>query len=173
MSAPARPTTQGGSGEQGAGRPAGSQPPPQTHVSTEAIPWVPLAPGKWFRPIRFFDRGWSQLLRLAPGAGVPLHRHTGPVEALVLTGRRRLDTGEVQGPGDHTYEPTGTVDAWYAVGEEDCVVHLRLEGACEFIDESGEVVSVLDAGTQAAAYLEWCRAEGLAPLVPEAAEAAT
>jgi len=141
----------------------------QAHVSTEAIPWVPITPGKWFRPIRFWTGGWSQLLRLAPGAGVALHRHTGPVEALVLAGHRRLDTGEVLGPGDHTYEPAGTVDAWYAVGDEDCVVHLRLEGSCEFLDGSGKVVSVLDARTQAAAYLEWCRVEGLAPVVVDGA----
>lgn len=139
--------------------------PAQTHVSTGGISWVPLAPGKWFRPIRFFPGGWSQLLRLAPGAGVSLHRHTGPVEAFVIAGQRQLDTGEVLVAGDHTYEPAGTVDAWYAVGEEDCVVHLRLEGACEFLGERGEVVSVLDAGTQATAYLQWCRAEGVPPLV--------
>jgi len=140
----------------------------QSHVSTEAVPWVPLAPGKWFRPVRFFPGGWSQLLRLAPGAGVALHRHTGPVEAFVLAGRRRLDTGEELGPGDHTYEPEGTLDAWYAVGEEDCIVHLRLEGACVFLDDDGEVAYVLDAGTQANAYLEWCRARGIAPVLDTA-----
>lgn len=138
--------------------------PAQVHVSTEAVPWVPMEPGKWFRPIRFWSGGWSQLLRLAPGAGVARHRHTGPVEVLVLTGCRRLDTGELLGPGDHTYEPAGTVDAWSAVGEDDCVVHLRLEGACQFLGEGGEVTSVINAESQAAAYLAWCRSEGLAPI---------
>lgn len=87
-------------------------------VRTEDMDWIPTAPGKSFRPLRFEHDGWSELMRLEPGSGVALHRHTGDVHAFNLSGTRRiLGTDELLGPGDYVYEPAGTVDAWHAVGE--------------------------------------------------------
>jgi hypothetical protein len=41
-------------------------------------PWIPEGPGKWSRPMHFLkgDRGWVELMRLAPGVKLGLHRHT-------------------------------------------------------------------------------------------------
>jgi 2,4'-dihydroxyacetophenone dioxygenase len=135
-----------------------------TPLSSAKMPWVPTGPGKAFRPLRFWERGWSELMRLEPGAEVSLHRHTGPVDAYVIEGRRLLSSGEVLDPGGYQYEPAGTVDAWSATGAGPCVVHLRVEGEIEYLASDGAVTSVVSAATQAAAYRSWCEANHTAPL---------
>ncbi|WP_408325148.1 cupin domain-containing protein [Paraburkholderia nemoris] len=76
--------------------------------------WIPEGPGKWSRPLRFLKdgRGWVELMRLAPGTKLGLHRHTGEVHAFNLEGQRRLCTGEIVEPGDYVHESTGNVDWW-------------------------------------------------------------
>ena len=115
----------------------------QTYLDTDKVPWVPLAPGKSFKPLLFMpdDRGWVQLLRLAPGTVIPRHRHTGEVHAWNVRGSRRLQTGELVGPGGYVYEPAGNEDSWQAVGDEALVVHAVVYGAVEYLDEEGRVTS--------------------------------
>ena len=134
-------------------------------VRADSMPWVPSGPGNAFRPLRFWPGGWSELMRLEPGIEVPLHRHTGPVDVYVLEGHRRLDSGEVLGPGDYQHEPAGTIDAWAATGSRPCVVHLRIEGDIEYLDADGVVTSVVNSATQAAAYRTWCDANHATALV--------
>jgi hypothetical protein len=64
---------------------------PAYPLDTESQPWIPTGPGKSFRP-RFSEDGWSELMRLEPGSMVALHRHTGDVHALNLSGRRARST---------------------------------------------------------------------------------
>jgi 2,4'-dihydroxyacetophenone dioxygenase len=133
-------------------------------VRTREMAWVPTGPGKSFRPLRFGPDGWSELMRLEPGSVVARHRHTGEVHAYNLSGSRQiLDTGEVIGPGDYVYEPAGNVDTWLAVGDEPCVVHIKVVGAVEYLDETDEVVGSADAASQQATYLDWCEAQGVRP----------
>jgi hypothetical protein len=66
---------------------------PARPLDTDGMPWITTGPGKSFRPLRFAADGWSELMRLEPGAGVLLHRHTGEVHAFNLAGTRIL-TGE-------------------------------------------------------------------------------
>src|SRR5215469_12050711 len=88
-------------------------------LDTENMDWIPTGPGKSFRPLRFAPDGWSELMRLEPGSVVALHRHTGDVHALNLSGSREIiGTGEVVGPGGYVYEPPGTIDTWRAVGTQ-------------------------------------------------------
>jgi quercetin dioxygenase-like cupin family protein len=106
-------------------------------------PWVPLAPGFSFKLLRATsdDDVWVELLRLEPGTTISRHRHTGEVHAYTLSGRRELlDTGQVVGPGDYVYEPSGNVDSWRAVGDEPLVVFVTLRGAIEYLDERGDVI---------------------------------
>ena len=65
---------------------------PARTVAPDSVPWVPLAANKAFKPLRFLrdDRGFVELLRLEPGAAIPLHRHTGEVHAFNLQGSRQL-----------------------------------------------------------------------------------
>jgi ChrR Cupin-like domain len=74
---------------------------PARPLDTEGMPWIPTGPGKSFRPLRFAADGWSELMRLEPGAGVPLHRHTREVHAFNLAGTREIfGTGERVGPAE-------------------------------------------------------------------------
>jgi len=133
-------------------------------VATNEMPWIPTALGKSFRPLRFETDGWSELMRLEPGSVVALHRHTGPVHAFTLSGVREIiATNEVVGPGDYVYESAGHVDAWGAVGEVPCVVHIKVLGAVEYLDDEDRVIEVADSGSQCATYLAWCEQHGVTP----------
>jgi hypothetical protein len=70
------------------------------------MPWVPTGPGKALRPLRFWDGGWSESMRLDPGAGVARHRHTGSVDACVVQGQRLLGSGDDLPPAG--VEPAST-----------------------------------------------------------------
>lgn len=136
-------------------------------LHTEGMAWIPTGGGKAFRPLRFEADGWSELMYLEPGSVVPLHRHTGEVHAYNLSGSRQiLGTGEIVGPGDYVYEPAGNVDAWEAVGDEPCVVHIKVTGAVEYFDEAGAVTGRADSASQRAAYLDWCTETGTDPAGP-------
>ena len=63
---------------------------PARPLDTDGMPWIATGPGKSFRPLRFGADGWSELMRLEPGSGVPLHRHTGEVHAFNLSGTREI-----------------------------------------------------------------------------------
>ena len=133
-------------------------------LDTGGMPWIPTGSGKSFRPLRFAADGWSELMRLEPGSAVAVHRHTGEVHAFNLTGTREIfGTGERVGPGSYVYEPPGTVDGWGAVGDEPCVVHIKVFGTIEYLDGNGQVIESVNAETQRELYLAWCRAHGAHP----------
>lgn len=149
------------------------QPEPANPLHTMDLPWIPSGPGNSFRPLRFDTASWSELMRVEPGRAIPLHRHTGPVHAFNLSGTRRiLGSGELVGPGDYVYEPCGMVDGWEAVGAEPCVIHLHIVGAVEYLDSTGQVTATYDSASQRAAYLAWCRENGVAPAPQVIEEAA-
>src|SRR6201986_3618252 len=123
-------------------------PEPALPLDTDGMPWIATGPGKSFRPLRFHADGWSELMRLEPGSLVAPHRHTGEVHAYNLAGTRQiLSTNETVGPGDYVYEPAGNVDSWQAVGDQPCIVHIKVVGAVEYLDESGTVIDTADAAT--------------------------
>ena len=139
-------------------------PEPALPVDTDGMPWIATGPGKSFRPLRFAADGWSELMRLEPGSAVALHRHTGEVHALTISGTREiLGSGEMVGPGGYVYEPAGTVDGRGAVGDEPCVVHIKVIGTIEYLDDNGQVIESVNAETQRELYLAWCRAHGAQP----------
>jgi quercetin dioxygenase-like cupin family protein len=136
---------------------------PTRVVASDDLPWIPEGEGKWARPLRFLgDRGFAELLRMAPGTVMPLHRHTGEVHVHQLAGQRQLCTGEVLGPGDYVFEPKGHVDWWEIVGDEDMVAFVVVMGDVEFIGPGGEVLGVANVQTQRAAYERWSQEQGVA-----------
>ena len=136
---------------------------PARAIGHDTVPWVPLGPGKSFKPLRFLndDRGFVELIRLDPGQEIPLHRHTGEVHALNLEGARQLDTGEIVGPGDYVYEPAGNVDSWKVVGDVPLVVLVVVTGAVEYLDAKGNVTKRYTAQTLRDLYDEYCRSRGI------------
>jgi 2,4'-dihydroxyacetophenone dioxygenase len=139
---------------------------PARHLALEAIPWVPLSEGKWFKPMRFLsgNRGFVELLRMEPGTFSPLHRHTGEVHAFNLEGSRQLCTGELIGPGDYVYEPAGNTDTWKVIGDVPLVVLVVVMGAVEFIGADNTVTSRVTADTLMEIYHQYCAANDKQPL---------
>ena len=139
---------------------------PARWVSSQAAPWVPGGKGKSSKPLRFLagDRGFVELLRLEPGAAMPWHRHSGEVHAFNLEGTRQLNTGELIGPGDYVYEPTGNTDWWKVVGDTPLVVMVVVMGHVEYLGPGKEVLSRVDAKTQREAYLQYCAQQHIEPL---------
>ncbi len=137
---------------------------PARPLDTDGMPWIPTGPGKAFRPLLFTADGWSELMRLEPGSTVPLHRHTDEVHAFNLSGTREIfGTGERVGPGNYVYEPASTIDGWGAIGDEPCIVHIKVAGVIEYLDGSGQVTETASAATQRAVYLAWCQEHGVLP----------
>lgn len=138
--------------------------PPATALSE----WIPEGAGKWSRPLRFLgERGFVEVMRLEPGASVPLHRHTGEVHALTLSGRRRLSTGEEIGSGEYTYEPPDHVDAWEAVGDSEVLVLVIVMGEVHYIDPSGAVTKVVSSATRRADFERYHQQAGIVANIDE------
>lgn len=136
---------------------------PARYAATDATPWVPLSPGKAFKPLRFLrdDRGFVELLRLQPGEQIALHRHTGEVHAFNLQGSRELCTGELIGPGGYVYEPAGNVDSWKVIGDVPLIVLVVVMGAVEYLGSDGTVVGRYTASRLRDIYQRHCTANGL------------
>jgi len=141
----------------------------------ESIPhddfWIPEGEGKWSRPLRFLpgDSGWVELMRLAPGVRLGLHRHSGLVHAYNVQGHRRLCTGEDIGPGGYVFEPAGNVDWWEATGDEPLVVFVVVTGSVEYLAEDGGVLKRITARDRIDDYRRWCDAHGVEPRLADPA----
>lgn len=124
--------------------------------------WIPEGPGKWSRPLRFLggDRGWVELMKLEPGVKLGWHRHTGEVHAFNLEGHRRLNTGELIGPGGYVHEPAGNVDWWEATGETPLIVFVVVMGAVEYIGPGGVVTRRITTADREADNLRYAEASG-------------
>jgi 2,4'-dihydroxyacetophenone dioxygenase len=131
-----------------------------------AVPWVPLSEGKSFKPLRFLsgNRGFVELLRLEPGAAIPMHRHTGEAHALNLEGSRQLCTGELIGPGDYVYEPAGNTDSWRVIGNVPLLVLVVVMGAIEYLGPDNTVTSCYTADTLRELYNRHCAANDIQPI---------
>ena len=152
-----------------ASQPAENQPPAflaARSLALDAVPWVPLAEGKWFKPMRFLsgNRGFVELLKMEPGTFSPLHRHTGEIHAYNLEGSRQLCSGEIIGPGDYVYEPAGNTDTWKVIGDAPLVVLVVVMGAVEFIGADNTVTSRVTADTLMQIYHQYCAANAVEPL---------
>jgi anti-sigma factor ChrR (cupin superfamily) len=70
------------------------------------------------------------LLRYAPGASVPRHRHLGLETILVLTGTQSDDAG-TYGKGSIIFNPAGSVHRVWS--DPGCVVLIQWERPVEFV----------------------------------------
>jgi 2,4'-dihydroxyacetophenone dioxygenase len=124
--------------------------------------WIPEGEGKWSLPVRFLpdESGWVELMRLAPGTRLGLHRHTGEVHALTLAGRRRLNDGRLVRAGDYIHEPAGNVDWWEATGDEELLVHVVVKGSVEYLGPHHRVLQRITASDRIADYQRHCAALG-------------
>src|ERR1700751_5241349 len=111
-------------------------PEPALPLDSDGMAWISTGPGKSFRPLRFAADGWSELMRLEPGSAVAPPPNTGEVHPFNRAGPREIfGTGEQVGPGRYVYEPTGTIDGWAAIGDEPCVVHIKVTATIEYLGD--------------------------------------
>lgn len=127
--------------------------------------WMPEGEGKWSLPIQFLPEGsgWVELMRLAPGVRLGLHRHTGEVHALTLAGERRLNDGRVVRTGDYIHEPAGNVDWWEATGDEELLVHVVVKGSVEYLGAHHSVLQRISTADRIADYRRHCAEVGVPP----------
>jgi quercetin dioxygenase-like cupin family protein len=140
---------------------------PARQADSQSLPWIPSpVPGKSSRPLRFLrgNRGFVELLRMAPGVAMPPHRHTGETHAFNLSGARRLARGELIGPGGYVYEPPGHVDSWEVVGGEPLVLLVVVMGEVHMLAPDGHVRGIANAATRFVEYQTFCREHGVAML---------
>lgn len=134
--------------------------------------WMPEGEGKWSLPLQFLPEadggGWVELMRLAPGTKLTLHRHHGEVHGLNLQGRRRLDDGRIVAAGDYIFEPNGNVDSWEAVGDEVLVLHVVVRGDVDYVNSDGRLQRRITTADRIADYRAFCAARGLRPRLAEA-----
>lgn len=83
--------------------------PVSLFVDVEGIPWVERRPGVFWRVLWEAPDGHRALLvRYAPGAVIPRHRHVGDEQIFVLEGSVADDTG-VCTAGNYARRPPGCV----------------------------------------------------------------
>jgi 2,4'-dihydroxyacetophenone dioxygenase len=126
----------------------------------DALPWQPITPGFSLKVLHGGDTDddpRTLLLRLEPGTTIARHRHGGDIHAVNLSGQRKLlDTGEVIGPQQYVYEPSGNVDSWTAIGDEPVIVFLVARGAIEYLDDDDQVTSRSTTPSVTSAYRRFC-----------------
>jgi quercetin dioxygenase-like cupin family protein len=97
--------------------------------------------------------GWVSLVRLAPGASVPMHHHVGAVQGFNLQGRGRfIEHDVVTTPGMFTYEPAGTVDTLTVEGDEELIMLFVVDGPVEYVTPEGTVVRRETQATKLASF---------------------
>lgn len=110
-----------------------------------------LGPGVHFKPLRLdLELGeWVVLATFEPGARIPLHYHTGAVDAWTISGSWHYVEypEQPQVAGSYLYEPGASVHtlATPESNTEDTVVLFRISGANVNFNDDGTFHSILDA----------------------------
>jgi quercetin dioxygenase-like cupin family protein len=95
-------------------------------VAADAGAWQPLAEGVQLKVLHEADGVLSYLLRLAPGASLPPHRHPMDEECIVLEGWLQVGSRLRVGPGGYHLARRG---ALHATLRSDTGATLFLRGA--------------------------------------------
>tara|TARA_R110000824_G_scaffold12682_1_gene55630 strand:- start:152 stop:733 length:582 start_codon:yes stop_codon:yes gene_type:complete len=110
--------------------------------------WVPLAPGRWSRPLclNVSNGYWVHLTKVVGGGLLSRHRHPAPVHGFVIKGRwRYLERDWIAEAGSYLYEPPGDIHT--LVVEPDCDEMITLfhnTGALIYCDADGNTVGTTD-----------------------------
>ena len=105
-----------------------SAPPTSLYVDAAARPWTERRPGVSWKVLWEEGEHKALLVRYAPGATIPRHRHLGDEQVFVLEGSVSDDTGTCTA-GNYVRRPPG------------CVHAVRSDGGAL-------VVAILSGGTQ-------------------------
>ena len=93
-------------------------------IDRDAGEWQPFLDGVAIKVLREHDGVLSYLLRLAPGATLPPHRHPQDEECVVLEGRLRVGSRVEIGPGGYHLAHGGALHATIST-ESGATIFLR------------------------------------------------
>lgn len=98
----------------------------ESHLTIDADEgdWLPFVEGVAIKVLREDRHALSYLLRLAPGASIPPHRHPQDEECLVLEGRLRVGSTIDIGPGGYHLAHEGALHATIST-ETGATIFLR------------------------------------------------
>lgn len=148
---------------------------PQGELLTVNVDDIPLlkdalGPGVHFKPLRLdLENGeWVVLATFAPGARIPLHYHTGVVDAYTMSGSWHYVEypDQPQTAGSYLFEPGASVHtlACPESNTEDTVVLFRVMGANVNFTDEGEFHSILDAALICHLTDQLGQAQGVGPV---------
>jgi quercetin dioxygenase-like cupin family protein len=139
------------------------------HRSVDDLPFVAVGDGSSFQLLHVdVAQGlWVMRVRLDPGTSLPTHRHTGPVFAFTHEGRWCYAEYPVMNTmGSYLFEPAGSLHTLTVPADSPTIadVSFTVFGANLNVDETGAVVSVVDATSVEATYRYLCRSQhGITP----------
>ena len=107
--------------------------------------WIPYGPGSWFQAC-FFDTtsgGFANILRISPGAKLPVHYHVSTVQAWTIQGTWYYEEHKdkwIAHAGTYVFEPPGELHTLIVPedAEEDMIAFFSLSGGLIYVDENGE-----------------------------------
>jgi len=104
--------------------------PPSQFVEAAAVEWVERRPGVFWRTLweSADGREKAALVRYAPGATIPRHRHLGDEQIYVLEGSVRDDAGTCTA-GNYARRPPGCVHT--VVSDTGALVFAVISGPTE------------------------------------------
>lgn len=119
-------------------------------VRSADLEWLPFCPGITFKLLRVSPEtgAWTVLFHADAGSGFDRHKHLGPAEYFMISGRMDIRGGAEAGgytavAGDYGFEANGMIHDWTNFPEES-VFYFTNRGPLGFIDDKDQVVAVLD-----------------------------
>jgi hypothetical protein len=120
------------------------------YIDVNAMPWTPFSEGIQIKVLRVSSESgaWTALFQCAQGSGFARHRHLGPAEYLMISGKMEVRGGRENGgitafAGDYGYEPLGVIHDWTSFPEAS-VFHFIQNGPLEFLTDDDATAFILD-----------------------------
>jgi 2,4'-dihydroxyacetophenone dioxygenase len=139
-------------------------------IDDASTPWIPFTPYSDVIFVKYFKidpvRGEIIVMLKGPaGASLPKHHHSGTVIVYTVQGSwRYLEHDWIAGPGSVVYETASTRHTPMAMPGKDDVITLNItQGELMILDADERVVAVENWRTAMQRYLDYCRAQGIAP----------
>jgi 2,4'-dihydroxyacetophenone dioxygenase len=137
------------------------------HVNGNDLPYFPYAPGVDFKLIKV-NRVTGQfaiILKSVPGAQLGTHRHYGPVWVYTIEGKWRYEEDPfVATAGSVVFEPAGAVHTFRSDPTQGITAFIIVDGALEFLDESGRTLFIDNWQSILKKYLDFCAGSGIEPV---------
>jgi hypothetical protein len=116
--------------------------------------WVPYGVGSWFRPCHFnvSSGGFANILRIKPGAALPIHYHVSTVHAYTIQGTWYYEEHKhkwVAKAGTYVFETPGELHTLVvpADAKEDMITFFQLSGGLMYINPDGTAAGYDDGFT--------------------------